>query len=231
MRLVQPRIEPTTSADWDDDSRPLLESIERNSGSVLNIFRTLARHPKLLKRWSVFEKTELRTERLLIRPWQSADVADAFSYASDEEWARYLLNVPQPYTYQDAESFITRVSGIDWAREADFAIELNGHAIGGIRLYLVTPANDVAGLGYNVGRAYWNKGYVTEAVRAILPYAFGTAGLHKVFATADARNLASIRVMQKVGMQQEALLREHRSYRGEHADEVHYGILRSEWQQ
>jgi RimJ/RimL family protein N-acetyltransferase len=101
--------------------------------------------------------------------------------------------------------------------------------IGGIRLYLTTPANDVAGLGYNVGRPYWNKGYVTEAVQAMLRYAFDVSGLHKVFATADSRNLASIRVMEKVGMRQEALLREHRFYRGERADEVHYGILASEW--
>jgi ribosomal-protein-alanine N-acetyltransferase len=158
------------------------------------------------------------------------DVDDAFAYAGDEEWARFLWNVPQPYTRPDAEAFIARACGIDWAREADFAIELAGHAIGGIRLYLASPANDVAGAGYNVGRAHWNKGYVTEAARAILQYAFDTSGLHKVFATADARNLASIRVMQKLGMQQEARLREHRSYRGEHADEVQYGILRSEWQ-
>jgi RimJ/RimL family protein N-acetyltransferase len=104
-----------------------------------------------------------------------------------------------------------------------------GHAIGGIRLYLTTPARDVAGLGYGIGRRHWKQGYVPEAAQAMLRYAFEECGLHKVFATADARNLASIRVMQKLGMRQEALLREHRFYRGDHADEVHYAILASEW--
>jgi RimJ/RimL family protein N-acetyltransferase len=176
-----------------------------------------------------FQRVEISTERLLLRPWRMTDLDDASAYASDEEWARYLWNIPLPYTRQDAEAFVERVCQIDWTREADFAIEHGGRAIGGIRLYLTTPANDVAGLGYNVGRAYWNRGFVTEAVRAMLRYAFETSGLHEVVATADARNVAYIRVMEKVGMQQEALLREHRFYRGEHADEVHYGILASEW--
>ena len=54
VRLDRPRVLPTVPSDWDDDSRPILEAIERNGGRVMNIFRTLARHPKLLKRWTVF---------------------------------------------------------------------------------------------------------------------------------------------------------------------------------
>jgi RimJ/RimL family protein N-acetyltransferase len=80
-----------------------------------------------------------------------------------------------------------------------------------------------------VGRSHWNQGYVTEAATAMLRYAFENNGLHKVYATADARNIGSIRVMQKIGMTQEAHLRQHRFYRGEYADEVQYGILASEW--
>ena len=180
----------------------------------------------------MFERIELRTERLLLRPWRLSDVDDAFAYASDPEWSRYLWNVPQPYTPKDAEQFVATLLDLSWDQHAAFAIVLDGTVIGGIRLsHTDPPVNRVASLGYGIGRTNWNRGYVTEAVRATLRYGFESAGLHKVFATADARNLASIRVMQKVGMQQEALLREHRSYRGEHADEVHYGILRSEWQQ
>lgn len=83
----------------------------------------------------------------------------------------------------------------------------------------------VAGLGYNVGRAHWVKGFATEAAAAVVAWGFETLHLQRIFATADARNLASIRVMRKLGMQHEATLRKHRFYRGEHADEVWYAIL------
>ena len=118
-----------------------------------------------------------------------------------------------------------------WETQAQFAIELEHRVIGGIRLYLTDPpVNSVAGLGYNVGRPYWNRGFVTEAAKAVLDYGFGTAGLHKVFATADARNAGSLRVMEKLGMTLEGVLRQHRFSRGEYVDEVHYGILQSDWQ-
>jgi ribosomal-protein-alanine N-acetyltransferase len=178
----------------------------------------------------MFEPIELRTDRLLLRPWRLSDLDDAFTYASDPEWARYLWFTPQPYTRRDAEEFIARAVQDTWAEQAQFAIDLDGHAIGGVRVYVTgPPANTVAGLGYNIGRAHWNKGYVTEAARRVLEYALKTVGLHKVYASADARNLASIRVMQKLGMQQEGILREHRFYRGEWVDEVRFGILASEF--
>jgi ribosomal-protein-alanine N-acetyltransferase len=178
-----------------------------------------------------FQPVEIPTERLLLRPWRLADVDDAFAYASDEEWARYLWNTPWPYERRHAEEFVSRAATNDWAAQAQFAIESEGTVIGGIRLYIINPpVHSVAGVGYNVGRAYWNRGYVTEAATAVLDYGF-VAGLHKVTATADARNLASIRVMEKLGMTREGVLRQQRFSHGEYIDEVHYGILRSEWRE
>ena len=177
----------------------------------------------------MFEKTELQTERLLLRPWRSNDVEDAFAYAADEEWARYLWNTPRPYEKRHAEEFVSRAVADDWSVQAQFAIVFQAKVIGGIRLFLTDPPmNTVAGLGYNVGRAYWSRGFVTEAATAVVDYGF-SAGLHKVTATADARNLASIRVMEKLHMRREGVLRGQRFSRGEYVDEVHYGVLRSEW--
>jgi len=86
------------------------------------------------------------------------DVDDAFAYTSDEEWSRYLWNTPWPYERQHAEEFVSRAATNDWAAQAPFAIELEGTVIGGIRLYLTDPpVNSIAGVGYNVGRAYWNR--------------------------------------------------------------------------
>jgi [ribosomal protein S5]-alanine N-acetyltransferase len=175
------------------------------------------------------QRTELRTERLLLRPWRFSDLDDAFANASDPEWARYLWRVPQPYTRRDAEEFIAGAVAGGWNGQALFAIELEGHAVGGVRLGIVDPAGMTASIGYNVARPHWGRGIATEAVSAVLRYGFETLKLHRIFATADERNLASIRVMQKLGMKHEATLRRHRYYRGEHADEVHYGILAQEY--
>jgi ribosomal-protein-alanine N-acetyltransferase len=175
------------------------------------------------------ERTELRTERLLLRPWRFSDLEDAFANASDPEWARYLWRVPQPYTHRDAEEFIARAVADGWNGQALFAVEFEGHAVGGVRLGIVDSAGMTGSIGYNVSPLHWGKGIATEAVDAVLRYGFETLKLQRIFATADARNLASIRIMQKVGMRHEGTLRRHRYYRGEHADEVHYGILAEEY--
>jgi ribosomal-protein-alanine N-acetyltransferase len=175
------------------------------------------------------QPTELRSERLLLRPWRLTDADDAFSYGQDPEWGRYLWMTHQPYTRRDAEEWVARCVLSTWERDAQFAIEYQGHVIGGVRLNLVDPEGGTAGLGYNVAPAHWGKGIATEACAAVLDYAFGQLGLHRVFATADARNAASIRVMQKLGMRQEAYLRGHRFYRGERTDEVWYAILAGEY--
>jgi ribosomal-protein-alanine N-acetyltransferase len=175
------------------------------------------------------QRTELRTERLLLRPWRFGDLDDAFTNASDPDWARYLWRVPQPYTYRDAEEFIARAVADGWNGQALFAIEFEEHAIGGVRLGTVDPAGMTGSIGYNVARPHWGRGIATEAVGAVLRYGFETLKLQRVFATTDARNLASIRVMQKLGMAHEGTLRRHRYYRGEWADEVYYGILAEEY--
>jgi RimJ/RimL family protein N-acetyltransferase len=175
------------------------------------------------------ERTELQTGRQLLRPWRFSDLDDAFADASDPEWARYLWRVPQPYTFRDAEEFIARAVLEGWNNQAHFAIELDRHAVGGVRLGIADAAGGIGSLGYNVARPYWGRGIATDAVGAVVSYGFTTLGLTRMFATADARNLASIRVMQKLGMKHEGTLRRHRFYQGEHADEVHYGILAEEY--
>lgn len=176
-----------------------------------------------------FERTELLTARLLLRPWQQRDVEDAFEYGSDPEWGRYLWNTPHPYRYEDASGFVTMAASDPWETRAFFAIELERRVVGGVRLYLTDAPGRIAGTGLNLARTHWGRGYATEAWNAVLDYAFERAALHRVYATADSRNLASIRVLEKLGMSREGVLRQHHLHRGEYADEVVYGILSSEW--
>lgn len=174
--------------------------------------------------------TVIETSRTLLRPFDFRDVDDVFAYASDPEWARYLLAVPIPYTKEDAKKFIASRVLTDWATHPVWAIELGGSAIGGVNIRLLFGRR-IGEVGYSVARAHWGKGIATEAVRAVIDSAFSTLPeLERIRATADFRNIASQRVMEKVGMKREGVLRRNRVLGGETVDEVWYGIVRREWE-
>ena len=108
-----------------------------------------------------------------------------------------------------------------------WAIELEGHVRGAIELD-VDLVNRRGEMHWAIARPLWRQGLVTEAAGAVVRYAFDDLELARVFARADARNIGSWRVMEKVGMQREGVLRRHRMSRGELVDDVVYGLLRDE---
>lgn len=95
----------------------------------------------------------------------------------------------------------------------------------------VNQADGIAMLGFAIGRAHWGKGFGSEAVRAAIAWSFEAFALDKVWATTDARNVRSQRLMEKLGMQLEGRLRSHQRARDGRTDEICYGLLRTEWQQ
>lgn len=168
------------------------------------------------------------TTRLRLRPHRWQDLDDIMAYATDAEWARYLP-VPWPYSRRDGERFVASQVLLDHGREPCWAVEHEGRVVGGINLRL-SPEHRLAELGYSLARHLWRRGVATEAVQAVLQTAFDAdADLNRVRAVADARNLASLRVMAKVGMTREGVLRQNRMFRGTLIDEVWCGVLRSEW--
>ena len=175
------------------------------------------------------EPTELKTERLLLRPYSLKDVDDVFEYRSDAEWARYLPHVPDPYTHRAAEESVARYVLESWETHPTWAIVLDRKVIGQIVL-TINVQNKIGELGYTLSRAHWGKGLTVEAARTVIDWGFEERQLEKLFAQTDARNGRSIRVMEKLDMTREGILRSHVVGRGERIDEVSYGILREEWQ-
>lgn len=171
----------------------------------------------------------IETERLLLRPWELGDVEDVFSYARDEEWSRYLRVLPRPYERRHAEEFVARQILSNRVSRPAWAIVLDRSVVGGINLRFDFDQR-LGELGYSIAREHWNEGYMTEAAGAVIDAAFSThRDLNRMRAMADVRNVASRRVMEKLGMQAEGVLRQNRVERGEAIDEAWYGILRSEW--
>jgi ribosomal-protein-alanine N-acetyltransferase len=171
----------------------------------------------------------IETARLRLRPFRLRDVDDVLVYATDPEWARYLP-VPQPYMQADAEKFIAGQVLLDHELHPTWAVEHAGAVIGGINLRFHVD-HHIGEMGYSIARSYWRRGLTTEAARTVMAAAFAAyASLHRIRAMADARNIGSLRVMEKLGMVREGVLRQNRLVRGEFIDEVWCGVLRPEWE-
>ncbi len=172
----------------------------------------------------------IRTARLLLRKFRFADADDIFAYGLDAEFARYLDPKPCGYTRCDAERWVAKAQLLDWSREPHWAIEFNGAVAGGIALRICVE-HAHAQLTYKLARARWNAGLTTEAARAVIDADFeGLSDLRRVFAEADVRSVGSWRVMEKVGVQREGVVRGRRVYRGRPVDDADYGLLRDGWQ-
>ena len=182
------------------------------------------------------QTVELKTKRLLLRPFTMDDVDDVLEYGSDQEWASYQVNIPPvPYTREVAENLVKTFSD-PASREkigllAMFAIVLEGKVIGEVALnqHEDDRQNERIEIAYSLARRHWNKGLVTEAAKAVMDWAFQTYSCNRMYAWSDQRNAGSWRVLEKLGMKREGQLRNHIKWKGEFRDQLYYGILRSEW--
>jgi [ribosomal protein S5]-alanine N-acetyltransferase len=168
---------------------------------------------------------EVRTERLLLRPFRGGDVGAIARYANDEEYRRYLSP-----THPGAAEFVAHNIGIDWSVERSWVITFESEIVGSVFLG-INEDDDAAELSCLVARDFWGMEIGVEASRAAIEHAFVELDLGKVAARADARHDASIRVMEKLGMRREGLAHSHRAGRQRRiTDEVIYEIERAEWQ-
>lgn len=177
------------------------------------------------------QRPTLKTQRLILRPFELTDAKDVQRLAGDRTVADTTLNVPHPYADGMAENWIaTHQPKFEAGELANFAIVLrdSGELVGAIGLG-IEKRFDRAELGYWIGAPYWNRGYCTEAGHILLTYGFGTLSLNRVHASHLARNPASGRVMEKLGMTREGIARQHVKKWDRYEDLVLYGVLKTEW--
>ena len=177
-------------------------------------------------------KLNLETERILLRPFELSDGPRVKKLAGDKAIADTTLNIPHPYKDGMAEEWIlTRQSKFQAGESVNCAIILKSiqELIGAIGLIIDKRFNR-AELGYWIAKEYWNQGYCTEASKAISKYGFHELDLHRITATHIIRNPASGKIMEKIGMKKEGVLREHVIKWDKYEDVVSYGILRKEWE-
>ena len=173
------------------------------------------------------------TARLLIRPFEAGDLDAFFDIYSREEVHRYLYGAP--LDMEEAKIRLEReMASTKLEKDGDFialavVLRSNGTLIGDLTLGLTSEAYKQGDIGYIIHPDHNGHGYATEAVSYLLEIAFTQLGLHRVSGQLEARNIASARVLEKLGMRQEGHLVENEFRKGEWQSGIIYAILDREW--
>jgi ribosomal-protein-alanine N-acetyltransferase len=159
-----------------------------------------------------------------LRPWQLSDVDSLQHHANNRDiWLNLRDRFPYPYTRDAAETWLRHATTA--ASATDFAIEVDGAAVGGIGFQSHEDIERISvEIGYWLGAEYWGRGLMSAAVSAATGYAFTVLSVTRVFAVPFARNAASIRVLEKAGYRREGVMRRSAIKDGVVLDQVLYAI-------
>ena len=176
--------------------------------------------------------TTFETPRLRLRHFRDADLALFMAYRNDPEVARYQgwegISEPEARAFlQEQKEVQPGVPG-HWFQ---IAVELKeaGMLVGDCALKMEEHDERQAEIGYTLSRAYQGRGIASEAVSCVLEYAFVTLGLHRVIAITDCENVASVALLERLGLRCEGHFRQNVWLKGKWRDEFLYAMLREEW--
>lgn len=177
--------------------------------------------------------TELISDRLRLREFKFDDwLAIQQTYAADPQVTEFMIWGPN--SEQATKEFVRQAIAQSKERPRnsfEFAIIVSDKLIGGCVLRIVHHDFRIGEIGYVLGHRYWGKGYAVEAVQLLFQMAFKELSLHRIYATCNALNLRSERVMQKLGMRKEGHFLQDRFIKGKWEDSFMYAILEDEWRQ
>jgi len=174
----------------------------------------------------------LETPRLLLRLLKLDDAPIVSGLAGRREIADTTLSIPHPYSEAQAREWITvHIGPKDTNKEIIFAITLkpNGQLVGTVGLRDIDAEHSQAEMGFWVAVEEWRKGYATEAASATLRFGFEELQLNRIYAHHMVRNPASGRVLEKLGMKREGLLRQRVRKWGVFEDVILLAVLRKDW--
>lgn len=177
------------------------------------------------------EQILIQTERLTLRAYKTEDWERVHIYGSNPDFSKYELWGPN--TLEDTHKFVAEMveqSKSNPRYKFDFAVCLkeNGLMIGGCGIRRETELSQVANLGWAINPDFQNKGYATEAAKAIIEFGFQKMKLSVIYATCDTRNLSSYKVMEKLGMKKVGFIKGTKEVKGNVRDSYRYEILLSD---
>lgn len=169
----------------------------------------------------------LATERMVLRALRPSDAERVFAMRSDPQVMEHV-NRPLATSIGDATALIELITTSVAANDAvQWAITLEGDDkfIGLIGFWRIVKVHHYGELGYKLMRDQWGKGYISEAIAAVVPFGFQTLGFHRIEAITRPGNVASIRALEKNGFVREAHLKENIFWNGEFHDSLQFGRL------
>jgi RimJ/RimL family protein N-acetyltransferase len=167
------------------------------------------------------------SEHIILRAWRRSDISSLVRYANNRKiWINLRDIFPHPYTDAEAEQWIG-ICESNRGPTTNFAIELQGEAIGGIGCRLLDDVNcKTAEIGYWLGEPFWGRGIATAALKRTTEYAFQTFSLERLQASVFEWNPASARVLEKAGYVLEGRLRRSIFKDGRLTDSLLYARIR-----
>ena len=165
-----------------------------------------------------------------IRKWELSDAKDLAAALSNKKVQDNLRDgLPYPYTEQDGKEFISAMLSADESETFAFAITVDNMVLGSIGIFRQGNIHrQTAELGYYIAEEYWGKGIMTEAVKQICAYVFAKSDIIRIYAEPFAYNIASCRVLEKVGFQYEGTLRSNAVKNSKVIDMKMYSLLKEE---
>lgn len=175
----------------------------------------------------------IRTARLILRQFTESDLDTLHAYHSLPEVARFLLWEARTRE-ESAKSLKFRIEHPTIEKEGDgivFAVEhqASGELVGEVNLGWTSAEHGSGELGFIFDPRHHGQGYAREAAVEVLRMGFEQLGLHRIIGRADARNVASGKLMERLGMRKEAHFVKNEIVKGERTDEVVYAMLAEEW--
>ncbi len=174
----------------------------------------------------------LSTKRLIVREFNENDWQAVHEYSSDPQVVRFMSWGPN--TEEETQAFVRRVVASQAAKPRiryEFAVILRSkdRLIGNCCLLISSPSHREGWISYVFNPRFWGERYASEAAKILLRFGFTKSKLHRIFALCDPENMASRRILEKIGMQQEGYLRKNLLIKGRWHDSFLYAILEDEW--
>jgi len=149
----------------------------------------------------------IRTKRLILRSFCYNDIDSIHRYASNPDIIKYMLFGPN--TYEDTTHFVHLIVDT-WYKETpmrhyEMVVEKEGNVLGAVSIHLSEDLEE-GEMGWISLSEYWGNGYITEAALALKEFAIIELKIKKIVAHCDSRNIASIRVMEKIGLEKTAFI-------------------------
>jgi [ribosomal protein S5]-alanine N-acetyltransferase len=175
----------------------------------------------------------MNTHRLTLRALHQADVPLLYRFSLDPEFRRYEEGPPVT-----EEQFFHILRGILDEQMLEprpsyyFGIvrQADDQFMGSCYIAPEISEHRQAEIGYMLGTPFWGQGYTTEAVRQVIAFGFTTLKMHRIFAEVISENQGSVRVLEKLGMRREGLLRDHRWFQNRWWDTAIYALRQPEWE-